>query len=313
MERHNQHASSWRSGVAVSCVAIALAASVLPVRSEEISLRPAVGRESPAPSQNDQKALDERQTGPSLPTSDKPAASSASASAQPLFALKRVEITGATALPAERLEDTYRHHVGRKVSLADLQAITEALSQAYRGQGFHLTRAIIPPQDLGAGVLRISVIEGVIADIAVKGDPDGTFGVASVLSPVAQETPSRRPTLERQLLLVNDRPGVRVSDTTLDEIAPSSGRFRLTVTVQTWRAYTAAGIDNLGSAAIGFEGAAGEPLPRSCEDVSWTRSRFPSAGTRLPSMALPAPRRPRGTRRRSDRPSRRRRAPRSSR
>ncbi|RYF30733.1 MAG: ShlB/FhaC/HecB family hemolysin secretion/activation protein [Comamonadaceae bacterium] len=251
MKRHNRHASSWRNGVAVSFVAIAFAASALPVRSEEKPLRPAVGLESLAPSQNDQKALDERQVGPSLPASDKPAASLASASTQSLFALKRVEITGATALPAERLEGTYLRHIGHKVSLADLQTITEALNQAYREQGFHLTRAIIPPQGLAAGVLRISVIEGVVSDIVVKGDPDGTFGVASMLSPVAQETPSRRPTLERQLLLVNDRPGLRVSDTTLDEITPSSGRFRLTVTVQTWRGYTAAGIDNLGSAAIG--------------------------------------------------------------
>jgi hemolysin activation/secretion protein len=84
-----------------------------------------------------------------------------------------------------------------------------------------------------------------------RGDPDGSYGIAAVLAPVAQEAPSRRQTLERQLLLVNERPGVRVTDTTLDEIEPSSGRFRLTVTVQAWRAYVATGIDNLGSAAAG--------------------------------------------------------------
>lgn len=251
MKRRKRHASSWRNGVAISCIAIAAVCSAMPGKSEDLSLRPALGRENAAPSQDDRKALDERQSGLSPPRDDKAVPSSASASTKSLFKLKRVEISGATALSASALEEIYLRHIGHDVSLADLQAITEALSQRYRVEGFHLSRAIIPPQDLAGGVLRITVVEGVVTDIVVKGDADGTFGVAAVMSPVAQETPSRRGTLERQLLLVNERSGVRVTDTMLDEITPSSGRFRLTVTVQDWRAYAAAGIDNLGSAAVG--------------------------------------------------------------
>lgn len=250
--RHHRHAAPRHQGWAIPGLVMAATLWGSPIRAEDLSLRPAMGRENAAPSQRDQQNLEERQAGVTLPAGGRSlGAASASADTKPLFVLKRVEISGATALPRESLEASYGRFVGQKVSLADLQTITEAVSQNYRDQGFHLTRAIILPQELAAGVLRISVIEGEITEVVVAGDPGDTFGVAALLAPVSQEAPSRRKTLERQLLLVNDRPGVRVADTTLDEITPSSGRFRLTVAVQAWRAYTAAGIDNLGSAAIG--------------------------------------------------------------
>ena len=78
-----------------------------------------------------------------------------------------------------------------------------------------------------------------------------TFGVRRLLDPVLTEAPSRLVTLERQLLLVNDLPGVRVADTTLEEIGSASGNFRLTVVLKSWRIYLSGGLDNLGSASVG--------------------------------------------------------------
>jgi hemolysin activation/secretion protein len=72
-----------------------------------------------------------------------------------------------------------------------------------------------------------------------------------MLAPVLAERPSRLATLERSLLLVNGRPGVRIEDTTLEEIGHSDGRFRLTVFVKTWHVYTSFGLDNLGASAVG--------------------------------------------------------------
>ncbi len=53
------------------------------------------------------------------------------------------------------------------------------------------------------------------------------------------------------MLLINDRPGVRVVDTTLEEIGGPTGKFRLVVQLRTWRIYSASGVDNLGSSAVG--------------------------------------------------------------
>lgn len=189
---------------------------------------------------------------PSTSASPAPAAQAASAPASgTAFRLKTVDLEGASVLAGPELAQAYAPYLGRDVSQADLLAITTALGQVYRAAGYHLTRAIVPAQDLAGGRLHIRVVEGYIEEVVVIGDDPGTYGLPALLAPLIVERPSRRATLERQLLLANDRPGIRVTDTTLDEIEPGSGRFRLKVVVRTWSVYGAVGLDNLGSAAVG--------------------------------------------------------------
>ena len=171
--------------------------------------------------------------------------------ARPLFVLRHVAITGAVAIPQERLATAYQPYIGKKVSQADLAAIASAISDAYRAEGFHLSRAIIPPQDIQGGGIRIQVIEGSIAEVTLKGDGAEQFGVRTMLEAVLAEQPSRLATLERKLMLVNGRPGVQIEDTAIEEIGTASGRFRLILTVKTWHVFTSVGIDNLGSSSVG--------------------------------------------------------------
>ena len=171
--------------------------------------------------------------------------------ARPLFVLRHVAIAGAVAIPQERLATAYQPYIGKKVSQADLAAIASAISDAYRAEGFHLSRAIIPPQDIQGGGIRIQVIEGSIAEVTLKGDGAEQFGVRTMLEAVLAEQPSRLATLERKLMQVNGRPGVQIEDTAIEEIGTASGRFRLILTVKTWHVFTSVGIDNLGSSSVG--------------------------------------------------------------
>ena len=111
--------------------------------------------------------------------------------------------------------------------------VAAAVSDVYRAAGFHLSRAIVPPQDIQGGQLRIQVIEGSITELALKGDGAEQFGVRPMLDAVLAERPSRLATLERQLLLINGRPGVQIEDTAIEEIGPASGNFRLILSLKT--------------------------------------------------------------------------------
>jgi hemolysin activation/secretion protein len=170
---------------------------------------------------------------------------------KPLFVLRHVSISGAAAIPQDRLATTYQAYIGKKVSQADLAAIAAAVSDVYRAAGFHLSRAIVPPQDIQGGQLRIQVIEGSITELTLKGDGAEQFGVRPMLDAVLAERPSRLATLERQLLLINGRPGVQIEDTAIEEIGPASGNFRLIVSLKTWHVFTSFGVDNLGSSSVG--------------------------------------------------------------
>jgi hemolysin activation/secretion protein len=193
------------------------------------------------------------QTPPSRPALRMPVLSrhQVPADAKPLFVLRGVSLTAARAISRDEMMRTYQPYLGKRVSQADLAAIAGAISDLYRAAGFHLSRAIVPPQDIRDGRVRIQVIEGSITEVVLKGDGAEQFGIRPVLGPVLAETPSRLSTLERRLLLINERPGVRVVDTALEEIGGTTGRFRLTVSVRTWRIYTSFGLDNLGSSAVG--------------------------------------------------------------
>ena len=168
-----------------------------------------------------------------------------------LFVLQHVSITGAVAIPQERLVTTYQPYIGKKVSQADLAAIAAAVSDVYRAAGFHLSRAIVPPQDIQSGRLQVQVIEGSITDLTLKGEGAEQFGVRPMLDAVLAEQPSRLATLERQLLLINGRPGVRIEDTAIEEIGTASGHFRLILSLKTWHLFTSFGVDNLGSSSVG--------------------------------------------------------------
>ena len=187
--------------------------------------------------------------GVALPHLARPA--EAQVDTKPLFVLRHVAVTGASAIPPGQLATAYQPYVGKNVSQADLAAIAAAISDCYRAAGFHLTRAIVPPQDIQDGQVRVQVVEGGITDVVLKGEGAEQFGVRALLNPVIAEQPSRLMTLERQLMLINARPGVRITDTALEEIGVASGHFRLVIFLQTWHLYSSFGLDNLGSAAVG--------------------------------------------------------------
>lgn len=168
-----------------------------------------------------------------------------------MFDVRGFSIVGNQAIASSEIQPLYRRYVGGKISEADLAELAEKITGLYRAQGYHLSRAIVPQQDINNGVVVIKVIEGSISDLIVDGDQQGRFGVKVLLSPVTAEQPSRQRTLERQLLLLNSLPGIRVSDTSLREIGTASGRFALTVYVKTWQVYSFVGIDNLGSSSVG--------------------------------------------------------------
>ncbi len=173
------------------------------------------------------------------------------ADTRPMFVLTALSIEGATAIPAESFAGLYSPLIGRTVSQADLLGVANGISDRYRAAGYHLSRAVIPVQDIKGGRVRVQVIEGSFAELEITGDDDNAFGARSILGSVLRESPSRLSTLERQLLIVNDIAGIRVTDTAIDEIGIASGRFRLIVKLKTWRVYISLGMDNAGTRAAG--------------------------------------------------------------
>ncbi len=128
------------------------------------------------------------------------------------FVLAGLEIEGATAYPASELTDPYGDLIGTKVNLTEIYKIAREIQKTYRGDGYFLTRVIVPAQTINEGRVRIRVLEGFISNVTVEGDLGAVEElVTSYLKIVTEERPIRLATLERALLLANDIPGVSVS------------------------------------------------------------------------------------------------------
>lgn len=206
---------------------------------------------------DDAQRLEERLPATAQPSPDQaPApiplpASEAALGSFPEFTLHAVAIEGLTALSQTDTAQCSSHLVGKTVTVIEVVELTQCLTALYRANGYFLSRAIVPPQEVAGGVLKVRAIEGYVAAVEATGvdraDADAHF--ASALN----ERPARLATFERALLLFADRYGHRVTSSQLaaDPTDPARFIFRLGVSATpiSWRIYA----DNRGTEAYGPE------------------------------------------------------------
>ncbi|MGE0200363.1 MAG: ShlB/FhaC/HecB family hemolysin secretion/activation protein [Candidatus Melainabacteria bacterium] len=82
--------------------------------------------------------------------------------------LQELQVTGVTALTSEELTAKFDPWIGKKVGFSDLVKITDEVTELYKSKGYITTRAMLPPQEVKNGIVRIHVIEGQVGGFIVK-------------------------------------------------------------------------------------------------------------------------------------------------
>ncbi len=168
------------------------------------------------------------------------------------FELKEIKFEGASQLNTEELKQFYQDKIGKKISLQELNKIASDITAYYRNQGLILTRAIVPPQKIDKGVVKIRIIEGFVSDVQLRGD---VGSADSVLYSYAEKIKASKPLdaamLERYLLLMEDVPGVEAR-AVLQPSPTVSGASQVIVNItrRTLEGSTAS-IDNRGTRFLG--------------------------------------------------------------
>ena len=98
----------------------------------------------------------------SMPSTEAPAGA-----AQTLLTIRRVQVTGSTVYTEEQLAPLYRDQLNRQVTLEVVYDIAKRITAKYGADGYVLSRAIVPPQELtpGGATIRIQVIEGYVSRV----------------------------------------------------------------------------------------------------------------------------------------------------
>ena len=83
--------------------------------------------------------------------------------------VKRFEVVGSTVFSRAELDKVLAAYTNRPLSFAELLQARSAVTQLYIDRGYITTGALIPPQTLQAGVVKIQVVEGSLEAINVTG------------------------------------------------------------------------------------------------------------------------------------------------
>jgi hemolysin activation/secretion protein len=167
------------------------------------------------------------------------------------FVLSGVDIVGSTVYDAAELAKLYEPLLARRISLVEIEELLAAITRKYHADGYVLSRAVAPPQQVALGILKIQVIEGYVARVTFDGaKPGGQALLDAYARTIAAERPLTLAVLERETLLMGDLPGVtaRPAILPLDE---SKGAYELRVSLAHDKIAGTAELDNRGTDSTG--------------------------------------------------------------
>lgn len=127
------------------------------------------------------------------------------------FDLRGLEIEGGSVYPFEQISQRFAPLVNRRITLRDLLLVTESITQDYQRDGYVLSYAYVPEQNLIDGVVRVVIVEGYVQSHEMKGEVGLVEEhVRRLGEQLLNERPLKRETFERYTTLMAQIPGVKV-------------------------------------------------------------------------------------------------------
>jgi hemolysin activation/secretion protein len=139
-----------------------------------------------------------------------------------------LRVTGQSRYTERELVEASGFAPGSEMTLGELRSMAAKIAAFYNRRGYFVAQAYLPAQDVEAGSVTITVMEGRYGRVALDNESDLSSRIANgMLSGVEDGDLVRSAPLERRLLLLSDVPGVRVRST----LAPGEamGTSNLTV------------------------------------------------------------------------------------
>lgn len=170
------------------------------------------------------------------------------------FTLKSINVEGNSVYSDEQLAALYDGKIGTTQRLADVYGIANDMMLKYRNAGYILTQVVVPPQTIDGGNVTLRVVEGFIDQVRVQqSEGAGNVNMGNIeayASQIRTGGPLNVRHLERELLIINDLPGVSARSV----LSPSpsvTGAADLLIVVEYDPIDGLIGLDNFGSRYLG--------------------------------------------------------------
>jgi hemolysin activation/secretion protein len=169
------------------------------------------------------------------------------------FILRSVRITGSTVYSQESLKAFYQPYLNQKIAYEVLEKIASDITLKYLRDGYLLSRAHIPVQNLKSGHVTIEILEAYVANVSVQGKTHGIENFINAYSEkIKQSRPLQKKTLQHYILLLNRLPGVKANIQVLP-ISANSGAQNLIFSINQRRFTPYAILNNNQSRYLGSQ------------------------------------------------------------
>ncbi len=185
--------------------------------------------------------------------------------AGPTFFVKKIILEGNTLIDDATLAPVVDVEDGMELTLGILALMANEITALYATEGYFLTRAFVPQQELIDGTVKIQISEGRIGNVTIKGNKRyDSKDFLERMKPVQGEKVLREQTLEDILLELNSMLGIKVRSILRPGELPGTSDLVLDVT-ESRRYLFSYDQDNFGSNytgenRFGFNGTVGSVL-----------------------------------------------------
>lgn len=167
------------------------------------------------------------------------------------FKLNKIILEGNHVYSTQQLTALFQDKLHHEISIAELQDLVQDITNYYRNNGYILTRAILPPQKVANGIVRVRVIEGYIDQVSLVGKPRNADRILlDYGNQIAQSRPLQLKDMEYYLLLANQVPGADVK-AILEPSKNSIGASDMSLSVTQQPLNASLAYDNYGTLYIG--------------------------------------------------------------
>ncbi|HEU5280898.1 MAG TPA: ShlB/FhaC/HecB family hemolysin secretion/activation protein [Gammaproteobacteria bacterium] len=167
------------------------------------------------------------------------------------FKLIKIELEGNKLFTTPQLQPLYQPSIGKEITVAELFKLVENITNYYRNNGYVISRAILPPQHVKGGIVKVQIIEGYLDQVSVIGTPRGSRClIQDYGKQIAKQQPLAIERMEKYLMLANEVPGTQVK-AVLSPSKKKSGAadLNLATTTKLFNGYVS--YDNYGTRYIG--------------------------------------------------------------
>jgi len=170
-----------------------------------------------------------------------------------ILTLNQIIIDGGGTLSQEAITQLYQKMIGTEVKLSAVFELARSITRLYADNGYPLSLAYVPVQEIEDGKVRIRIIEGYIGEVDISGAPArAETHLRKIGEKLKSERPLTQASLERYLLLANQLPGLKVTGVLERSSNPDNG-VKITLKTSVKKLFLAAGINNRASTAVGRE------------------------------------------------------------